>query len=100
MSSQFNGQNIVAQGRWAGAASSSTKGCTITQANTGNYIVTLEQGLGANECIIHVTPETAVGPRYSHTNNTSKLITLGDPTNLSNTANGNFNVTVFQLPGT
>jgi hypothetical protein len=98
--SLINGQNIVASGRWAGSAASTTKGCSLTQANTGNYTVTLEQGLAANECIILITPETAIGPRYAHTSNTVKTITTGDPTNLSNTANGNFNFVVLQVPGT
>ena len=101
MSSQFNGQNIVASGRWAGSAASTTKGCTLTQGSgTGNYLITLEQGLGANESLVIITPETAVGPRYAHTSNTVKTVSLGDPTNLSNAANGNFNFVVLQVPGT
>lgn len=99
--SQINGQNIVATGRWAGSAASTTKGCTLTQGSgTGNYLITLEQGLQANECIVLLTPETAVGPRYAHTSNTVKTVTLGDPTDLSNAANGNFNFAVLQVAGT
>lgn len=98
--SQFNGANLVATGRWAGSAASTTKGCTLTQGSgTGNYLITLEQGLAANECIVLLTPESAVGPRYAHTSNTVKTVTLGDPTNLSNAANGNFNFQVLQVTG-
>jgi hypothetical protein len=98
----WNGALPVAMGRWAGAASSTTKGCTITQGSgTGNYLVTLDQGLGANECVVIAMPE-AQGQAISavNTSNTVKTLTMASASNLQNAANGNFTVLVMQLPGT
>lgn len=100
----MNGANLVAQGRWAGSASSTTKGCTLAQGSgNGNYILTLDAGLAANECVLQITPETAGAvPSYVNTSNTKKTITMGGAAdgNALNVANANFSVSVYQLPNT
>ncbi len=98
MSSQFNGQNLAAYGRWAGADVSNNKGGKVANTGAGTYTITLEQGLGANECIVLVCPEANVYPKYAHTSNTVKTVTLADTTNAA--TNANFSWAVFQLPQT
>jgi hypothetical protein len=103
MTSQFNGQNIVAQGRWGGPAgeSKNTKGAKITQNTvqpTGVYDLTLEQPLALGEYVIGALPEQQ--SIMSSTDLTAKVkqIFLRDTTNAN--LNGNFTWTVFQMPGT
>lgn len=107
MTSLFNGQNLVAQGRWGGVDTKNGKGGKVTQNTTpaaGLYDLTLEQGLALNEYVVQVIPESAnsgavgVIPSVIDLTKTVKQVLLKDVTNAN--INANFQWSVFQLPGT
>ena len=96
----WTGSNLAAQGRWIGADAVG-KGGKATYSAPGVVNITLEQGLNANECAIHVTPEygtTSFSPSYYHASNTVKQVITKDSTNAN--INANFSWSVFQLPAT
>ena len=97
----FTGNNIAAQGRWAGADTAKSQGGKVAQTGTGVYTITLEQGLNANECVPLITVQdatVAVSPSVVHTSATVKTVTLRDSTNAA--INSNFGWGVWQLPAT
>ena len=98
----WTGSNLAAQGRYLNGADAAARGGKAAYGGAVGVVnITLEQGLAANECAIHVTPEftaAAVAPAYFHASNTVKQVITKDATNAN--INVNFSWSVFQLPAT